>query len=70
VTVGPTEWVLASKAAEILQVSPKTLSRWDAQGRLPDGVVLGRTLGGHRRYDLAKIRQLADTLRNYQPAEG
>ena len=48
----------ASQAAALLQVSPKTVSRWAKEGKLP---LLG-TLGGHRRYPAAEIRQLADQL--------
>ena len=44
--------VSISKAAKILGVSEITLRRWDEEGRL----VAVRTEGGHRRYDLAKIR--------------
>ncbi|MBN1485288.1 MAG: helix-turn-helix domain-containing protein, partial [Chloroflexia bacterium] len=39
-----------SQAAHILGVSRKTLRRWDQEGKLP----AERTLGGHRRYDLAQ----------------
>ncbi len=35
----------ASQAAALLQVSPKTVSRWAKEGKLP----FVRTLGGHRR---------------------
>lgn len=44
--------VSISKAAKILGVSEITLRRWDEEGRL----VAIKTEGGHRRYDLAKIR--------------
>jgi excisionase family DNA binding protein len=40
----------------ILQVSPKTVSRWAKDGKLP----FLRTLGGHRRYPAAEIRQHAE----------
>ena len=36
----------------------KTVSRWAKEGRLP----FLKTLGGHRRYPAAEIRQLADEL--------
>jgi excisionase family DNA binding protein len=39
-------------------VSPKTVSRWAQEGRLP----YLRTLGGHRRYPDAEIRALLETL--------
>ena len=48
----------AARVAAILQVSPKTISRWAKQGRLP----YQRTLGGHRRYPAAAIHQLAASL--------
>ena len=48
-----------AEVADILHVSPKTVARWAKEGRLP----YQRTLGGHRRYPEADIRQLADELR-------
>ena len=44
----PTEpsYLRTAQVAEFLQVSPKTVSRWAQEGRLP----FFRTLGGHRRY--------------------
>jgi excisionase family DNA binding protein len=42
-----------------LHVSPKTVSRWAKEGKLP----FLKTLGGHRRYPEAKIRELVATLR-------
>ena len=47
-----------SAVAAILQVSPKTIARWAQQGLLP----CQRTLGGHRRYPEAAIRELAASL--------
>jgi len=44
--------VSISKAAKILGVSEITLRRWDEEGRL----VAHKTEGGHRRYDISKIR--------------
>ena len=49
----------ASQAAALLQVSPKTVSRWAKEGKLP----FLKTLGGHRRYPEAEIRELAEELR-------
>ncbi|SHF29016.1 DNA binding domain-containing protein, excisionase family, partial [Acidocella aminolytica 101 = DSM 11237] len=40
------------EAAEVLGVSITTLRRWEAEGKL----VAEHTPGGHRRYDLAKLR--------------
>ena len=48
-----------AEVADILHVSPKTVSRWAKEGKLP----FLKTLGGHRRYPAAEIRQLADQLR-------
>jgi len=47
-----------AEVADILHVSPKTVSRWAKEGKLP----FLRTLGGHRRYPAAEIRQLAEEL--------
>jgi excisionase family DNA binding protein len=48
-----------AEVADILHVSPKTVSRWAKEGKLP----FLKTLGGHRRYPEAKIRELASDLR-------
>ena len=48
-----------AEVAEILCVSPKTVSRWAKEGKLP----FLNTLGGHRRYPEAEIRDLAEELR-------
>jgi excisionase family DNA binding protein len=47
-----------AEVADLLHVSPKTVSRWAKEGKLP----FLKTLGGHRRYPEAKIRQLAGEL--------
>jgi excisionase family DNA binding protein len=52
-------YLRTTEVADILQVSPKTVSRWAKDGKLP----FLRTLGGHRRYPAAEIRQLAEELR-------
>ena len=56
----PTEpmYLRTAQVAELLQVSPKTVSRWAQEGRLP----YLRTLGGHRRYPDREIRALLETL--------
>jgi putative resolvase len=41
-----------SEAAEALGVAISTLRRWEASGKM----VAEHTVGGHRRYDLAKLR--------------
>jgi excisionase family DNA binding protein len=57
-------YLRAAEVAEILHVSPKTVSRWAKEGKLP----FMKTLGGHRRYPAAKIRELAEQLRQ-EPTE-
>ena len=56
----------ASQAAALLQVSPKTVSRWAKEGKLP----FVRTLGGHRRYPDSEIRALVDSLSERPTADG
>ena len=51
-------YLYTAEVADILHVSPKTVSRWAKEGKLP----FLKTLGGHRRYPAAEIRQLADEL--------
>jgi len=52
-------YLRTAQVAELLQVSPKTVSRWAQEGMLP----YLRTLGGrHRRYPDAEIRVLLATL--------
>ena len=51
-------YLRVGEAAEILQVSPKTVCRWAMDGKLP----FQRTLGGHRRYPEQAIRELAASL--------
>jgi len=53
------KYLHTAQVAELLQVSPKTVSRWAKEGKLP----FLKTLGGHRRYPAAEIRHLADQLR-------
>jgi excisionase family DNA binding protein len=52
-------YLRAAEVADLLHVSPKTVSRWAKEGKLP----FLKTLGGHRRYPEAEIRQLAEGLR-------
>jgi excisionase family DNA binding protein len=51
-------YLRTAQVAELLHVSPKTVSRWAQEGRLP----YLRTLGGHRRYPDAEIRALLAAL--------
>jgi len=53
-----------AEVAELLHVSPKTVSRWAKEGKLP----FLKTLGGHRRYPAAEIRQLAEELQVWPTA--
>jgi excisionase family DNA binding protein len=54
----PPSYLHTAEVADILHVSPKTVARWATEGRLP----FLKTLGGHRRYPEAEIRQLAAEL--------
>jgi excisionase family DNA binding protein len=51
-------YLRTAEVADILHVSPKTISRWAKEGKLP----FLRTLGGHRRYPDREIRVLAEQL--------
>jgi excisionase family DNA binding protein len=53
------------EVAELLHVSPKTITRWAKGGKLP----FFMTLGGHRRYPANEIRALARDLRVRPAAE-
>ena len=55
----PPSYLHTAEVADILHVSPKTVSRWAKEGKLP----FMKTLGGHRRYPEAEIRKLAEELR-------
>ena len=54
----PPRYLHPAEVAAILQVSPKTVSRWAKDGKLP----FLKTLGGHRRYPTVEIRQLVEEL--------
>ena len=43
-----------SEVARLFRVDPKTVTRWARSGKL----TATRTLGGHRRYHAAEVRQL------------
>jgi predicted site-specific integrase-resolvase len=55
--------VSISKASKILGVSEITLRRWDETGKL----VAVKTEGGHRRYDLSKLKP--ETIHRYDIAD-
>ena len=57
--VAAESYLRPSEVAELLHVTPKTVTRWAREGRLPTR----RTLGGHRRYPESEIRDLAAQLR-------
>lgn len=48
-------YIKTAEVAEILRVSPKTVSRWAKDGKLPHLI----TLGGHRRFPRGEIEALA-----------
>jgi excisionase family DNA binding protein len=52
-------YLRSAEVADLLSVSPKTVSRWAKEGKLP----FMKTLGGHRRYPEAEIRELVEVLR-------
>jgi excisionase family DNA binding protein len=51
-------YIRTSEAARMLRVSPKTVSRWAKEGKIPHVM----TLGGHRRFPATAIRELASRL--------
>ena len=53
------EYIKTAEVARLLRVSPKTVSRWAKDGRLPHLV----TLGGHRRFPKTAILELASRMR-------
>lgn len=54
------EYLRAAEAAAFLNVSPKTVSRWAKEGKIPHIV----TLGGHRRFPRREIEKLAQRLKS------
>jgi predicted site-specific integrase-resolvase len=54
----PATFLHPAEVAAILQVSPKAITRWAKDSRLPHQ----RTLGGHRRYPEPVIRELLASL--------
>ncbi|HEX9712214.1 MAG TPA: helix-turn-helix domain-containing protein [Actinomycetota bacterium] len=54
-------YLRTSEVALTLQVSPKTVSRWAKEGRLP----YLATLGGHRRFPASAIEELKGTLSSF-----
>jgi excisionase family DNA binding protein len=56
-------YLRSSEVASLLHVSPKTVSRWAKEGKLPHLV----TLGGHRRFPSGPIYDLARKLQVVKP---
>jgi excisionase family DNA binding protein len=52
------DYLRTAEVARMLRVSPKTVSRWAKEGRLP----FVTTLGGHRRYPAQAISELVGRL--------
>jgi excisionase family DNA binding protein len=52
------DYLKTAEVADILHVSPKTVTRWAKDGKLPHS----RTLGGHRRFPAGSIRKMAEGL--------
>ena len=57
-------YLRTAEVADLMHVSPKTVSRWAKEGKLP----FFKTLGGHRRYPDTEIRALVETLREDLPS--
>jgi excisionase family DNA binding protein len=51
-------YLTAGEVARLLHVSPKTVSRWAAQGLIP----CLKTLGGHRRFQRKDIYEIRGRL--------
>ena len=51
-------YIRTAEAARLLRVSPKTVSRWAKEGKIPHVM----TLGGHRRFPETAILDLAHRL--------
>ena len=51
-------YLKTAEVADLLHVSPKTVTRWAKDGKLPHS----RTLGGHRRFPAEAIHKLAEQL--------
>ena len=60
------EYLKTAEVADILHVSPKTVTRWAKDGKLPHS----RTLGGHRRFPAEAIDRLARELIQVDQIEG
>jgi excisionase family DNA binding protein len=54
-----------SEVASLFRVDPKTVTRWAKAGKLS----AVRTLGGHRRYHEAEVRNLLAGVPEQRPEE-
>ena len=54
----PGAYLRTAQVADLLHVSPKTVTRWAKEGKLS----FLHTLGGHRRYPEADIRAMVAEL--------
>jgi excisionase family DNA binding protein len=52
------ELLTPAEVAALFRVDPKTVTRWAKAGKLSSI----RTLGGHRRYRAAEVRQLLENI--------
>ena len=51
-------YLRTAEVARLLHVSPKTVTRWAKDGKLPHS----RTLGGHRRFPADAIEKIAKDM--------
>ena len=54
-----------SEVATLFRVDPKTVTRWAKAGKLSSI----RTLGGHRRYHEAEVRNLLNGIPQQRPID-
>jgi excisionase family DNA binding protein len=59
------DYLQSAEVAALLNVSPKTVSRWAKAGKLS----FTQTLGGHRRYSQAEVEELVASLHYHSDFE-
>ncbi len=57
-TMQQSKLLTPSEVARLFKVDPKTVTRWSQNGKLK----CIKTVGGHRRYDLAEVQKLLNVL--------
>lgn len=57
------EYLKPAEVARILRVSPKTVTRWAVEGRIPCIV----TLGGHHRFRRQDVMAVAARMTGQEP---